>query len=42
MRNYTSAETFNTDRQSNIMVSCALDATARQALNLDDELSDLN
>lgn len=36
-----SAETVNTDRQSNIMVSCALDATARQALILDDELSDL-
>ncbi|WP_189341792.1 lysozyme inhibitor LprI family protein [Mesorhizobium sp. M2A.F.Ca.ET.042.01.1.1] len=36
-----SAETVNTDRQNNIMVSCALDATARQALILDDELSDL-
>ncbi|AZO38439.1 MAG: hypothetical protein EOS81_12610 [Mesorhizobium sp.] len=36
-----SAETVNTDRQSSIMVSCALDATARQALILDDELSDL-
>lgn len=36
-----SAETVNTDRQSNIMVSCALDATARQALILDNELSDL-
>jgi len=36
-----SAETVNTDRQSNIIVSCALDATARQALILDDELSDL-
>jgi len=36
-----SAETVNTDRQSNIIVSCALDATARQALILDDELSGL-
>jgi uncharacterized protein YecT (DUF1311 family) len=36
-----SAETVNTDRQSNVIVSCALDATARQALILDDELSDL-
>lgn len=36
-----SAETVNTDRQSNIIVSCVLDATARQALILDDELSDL-
>ncbi|QND60293.1 lysozyme inhibitor LprI family protein [Mesorhizobium huakuii] len=36
-----SAETVNTDRQSNIIVSCMLDATARQALILDDELSDL-
>lgn len=35
------AETVNTDRQSNIIVSCMLDATARQALILDDELSDL-
>jgi len=34
-------ETTNTDRQSNIIVSCRLDATARQALILDDELSDL-
>jgi uncharacterized protein YecT (DUF1311 family) len=36
-----SAETVNSDRQGNIIVSCALDATARQALILDDELSDL-
>ncbi|RAZ88670.1 hypothetical protein DPM33_22050 [Mesorhizobium hawassense] len=36
-----SAETVNTDRQNNIIVSCVLDATARQALILDDELSDL-
>jgi uncharacterized protein YecT (DUF1311 family) len=36
-----SAETVNTDRQSNIIVSCKLDATARQALILDTELSDL-
>jgi len=35
------AETVNTDRQSNIIVSCMLDATARQALVLDDELADL-
>ncbi len=35
------AETVNTDRQSNIIVSCVLDATARQALILDDELADL-
>ncbi|KUM24672.1 hypothetical protein AU467_06025 [Mesorhizobium loti] len=34
-------ETVNTDRQSNIIVSCMLDATARQALILDDELWDL-
>ncbi|RVD59102.1 DUF1311 domain-containing protein [Mesorhizobium sp. M2D.F.Ca.ET.185.01.1.1] len=36
-----SAETVNIDRQSNITVSCVLDATARQALILDNELSDL-
>ncbi|CDX22610.1 exported hypothetical protein [Mesorhizobium sp. SOD10] len=37
-----SAETINSDRQSNIIVSCELDATARQALILDDELSDIS
>jgi uncharacterized protein YecT (DUF1311 family) len=34
-------EPVNSDRQSNIIVSCSLDATARQALILDDELADL-
>ncbi len=37
-----SAETINTDRQSNIIVSCMLDATAQQALILDTELSELS
>ncbi|MDG4875116.1 DUF1311 domain-containing protein [Mesorhizobium sp. WSM4935] len=37
-----SAETINSDRQSKIIVSCELDATARQALILDDELSDIS
>ena len=35
------AETVNTDRKSNIIVSCMLDATSKQALILDNELSDL-